>query len=370
MPRVLLSIILAVFLSACSDNRQGTSSSPTVATTATLSAQVDAIFAPIANEETPGCAVLVVQDGEIVHAKGYGMADLERKVPHSSDTAGRLGSVGKQFTAMGIMILADRGELSFDDPATKYIPELSTRYGNDITIRHLLTHRAGLPDYYAHMARTYTERMPTNEDCADVYEKWGEPRFQPGERFEYSNPGYEMLGLIITRVSKLSFPEFMKQHIFTPLEMNDSLVMEHFKTHFPNRTYGYRQVNNKYLLDDDHHLNMMYGAGGFYSTLNDMYKWDQALGGEILVKQATLEAAFTPMVLNNGAKTNYGFGWMLDAHRGHRRIQHGGSWIGFRAHIARYPDDKLTIVALANFAHAATEAYVAQITDLYLNKRP
>lgn len=329
------------------------------------SKKVDAIFKSY-GDKTPGCAVMVIQNGKIIHQAGYGMADLERGKKLGPKTAMRLGSVGKQFTAMGIMILAHKGLLDFDDPASKHIPELKKRYSEKITIRHLLNHTSGLPDYYGAMDQFPKDRMPLTQDGAKVFEKWGKPRFEPNERYEYSNPGYEMLGVIIERVSKKSFAAFMKEEIFDPLEMTGSLVMDQPEKHFPSRAYGYSKGLFKTRLNDDHHLNLMFGAGGVYSTLEDMYKWDQALYTDKLVKQSIMDQAFTPAKLNNNKKTNYGFGWVVGFHKGHYCLSHNGDWVGFRAGIARYVKARLTIVVLSNRSDFKTGSHIKAIADIYL----
>ncbi|MFC2158140.1 serine hydrolase domain-containing protein [Acidobacteriota bacterium] len=358
-PKIILLLLFSVFITAdCRDN--------TAKENSVIAGEIDALFADF-NENTPGCAVMVIRNGKIVHQTGYGMADIERKVKMGSDIAIRLASVSKQFTAMGIMILAEQGKLGFDDPAVQYIPELAGRYGDKITVRHLLTHTSGLPDYYDAMTQFPSERMPVTEDGAAVFAKWGKSRFEPGEKFEYSNPGYEMLALIIEKASGQTFPEFLKSEIFTPLGMTDSLVMTHPETHFPKRSYGYRLKDDGYVLLDDHRFNLMLGAGGVYTTLEDMYLWDQALYTEELIKKATLDLAFTPMKLLSGKDTDYGFGWTIENYKGLRRLSHGGGWVGFRTGIARYPDRKLTVVVLSNSASTNPRTFIEKISDLFLD---
>ncbi len=361
-PPLLLLLALGLFAPAFA--RAG----DTPATNEERSARVDALFASC-NEKTPGCSVLVVLKGEVVHAKGYGMADLERKVKMGPAVPSRLDSTTKPFTAMGILILAEQGKLAYDDPATRFLPELKARYGDGIAIRHLLNHTSGLPDYYEAMDQFPKDRMPVSADGAKVYERWGEPRFVPGERFEYSNPGYEMLGLIIERAAEKSYAAFMHDAIFAPLGMDASLVLEHPETHFENRTYGYQAAPGRFELNDDHPLNKMFGAGGIYTTLEDMYKWDQALENGSLVKKETLELAFTPATLNGGERSSYGLGWSVSTHKGRRCVSHGGGWVGFRTEIARYPEDRLTVVLMANRIDLPTGKRAKEIADLYLVER-
>ncbi len=181
-----------------------------------LGAGIDALFAPATAGDSPGAAVMVIRDGEILHAAGYGYADLEHRVPITPQTAFRLASVSKQFTAMAVMILAERGQLAYDDPVVKYLPELA-RFGDQITLRHLLTHTGGLPDYYDALEAASTDSMPDTEDAMEFLADWGEAGFPAGERYEYSNPGYEMLALVVERVSGQRFGQFVEENIFAPL---------------------------------------------------------------------------------------------------------------------------------------------------------
>ena len=328
-------------------------------------------------DDTPGCAVLVVHEGKVVHAAGYGFANLEEQTPFAPDTSTRLGSVSKQFTTMGIMILAERGKLGYDDPLVKYVPEVEARHGDDITIRHLMNHTSGIPDYTSiggvpkddeGEPLLPDDRMPVNEDLAHIYAHWGEARFEPGERFEYSNPGYEFLALIIERVSGKSFGDFMADEIFTPLEMKGAMAFDSDDDVIPNRAMGYQPQGDEFTLNDYHVLNWMMGAGGIYMSLQDMFLWDQALYSDQLVSQETIEQAFTPAVLNDGEEVPYGFGWGVDDFRDGRRIRHGGGWVGFRTHIARHPEHQLTVVVLANRGDAQPSRFVDEIAELYLGE--
>jgi CubicO group peptidase (beta-lactamase class C family) len=333
------------------------------------SARIDAIFDPLINENTPGFAVMVIMDGNVVHSKGYGLADLGRRTRMSSQTSIRLASLSKQFTAAGIMLLAGKGTLQYDDPASKFIPELKKRYGEKITIRHLLNHTSGLPDYYEDVPNLFPgDRRPMISDGAAVFEKWGKARFAPGDRWEYSNPGYEMLGLIIERVSAMSFPEFMRKEVFDPLEMHHSLVLDKPDVHFKNRAYGFQKSGDSWILHDDNRLNMMFGAGGIYTSLEDLARWDRSLEKGTLIPLSDLNEAFQPAVLNSGEKTDYGFGWRITSYKKNRKIGHGGGWVGFRTFIARFPERRLTVVILGNRGDQDVSKLCDRIVDLFLDE--
>lgn len=329
------------------------------------SAAVDALFLDGRPVAAPGAAVMVIRDGQILKKAGYGMADLERGVPIESDTAFRLASVSKQFTAMAIMLLEEEGRLAYDDPVTGFLPELA-RFGNDLSIRHLLTHTSGLPDYYDVMVQVSGVERPLTKHALDVFSGWGEPLFAPGERYEYSNPGYELLALIVERASGRSFPDFVEGRIFAPLGMTRSVVMDERGPRVAKRALGYRKNGDGFEEYDDDPLNYIFGSGGIYSTVEGLYHWDQALYGEQLVSAETLAEAFRPVRFNSGEAYTYGFGWRLDDHLGRRRVAHAGGWVGFSTFIARYVDDRFSVIVLSNLAETEAEDLADAIAGLYL----
>jgi CubicO group peptidase (beta-lactamase class C family) len=327
--------------------------------------RVTALFKHLNEGTQPGAAVMVIRDGSVVYTAGFGFADLDKQIPIDANSTFRLASVSKQFTAMAIMVLADEGRLDYDDPVIKYIPELDGYPG--VTIRHLLTHTSGLPDYYDSMDTS--AGMPTNADIPAVIAAMNGPVFAPGEKYEYSNSAYEMLPLIIEKVSGRTFSEFMQAEVFLPAGMDNSLIYDRTEPEIANRAYGYEPDGRRFKLNDYNELNYLSGSGGMYATLEDFFAWDQALYGEDVVSSATLAEGFTSHKLNNGDDIEYGFGWGLDLYRGHHRIDHGGSWVGFRTNIARFPEEKTTIVVLTNRTDGAPAAYVEKIADIYLAGR-
>ena len=198
---------------------------------AAASAKVDALFAGLTRGVQPWAGVLVVERGRIVHKATYGYADLERRVPLSVDATFRLDSVSKQFTAMAIMLLKEEGRLAYDDPISRHVPELSAYPG--VTIRHLLTHTGGLPEYYDEIVKT--SNWPSNADARHLLGRMAKPMFPPGSRYEYSNPGYDMLAEIVEAASGMRFADFVEQRIFAPLGMTHSLVHDHTRPAVPRR---------------------------------------------------------------------------------------------------------------------------------------
>ena len=356
---LLITMALAVLGAGCTG-------APDTNRATDASVRVDALFSRFTDGVQPGVAVMVILNGEVVHEEGYGYADVENQVPLTPETSVRLGSVTKQFVCMAAMLLAERGDLDYDDPVSKYVPEISARYGDEITVRHLMTHTGGLPDYYPALGEHVVGRPPNNEDGAEVYALWGEPEFAPGERFEYSNSGYEVLALIVQRVAGEPFADFVGANIFDPLAMRGAIAWDDPHKTIPNRAFGYSPTDRGAELNDDHRMNYMMGAGGIYASLRDMYRWDQALYTEQLVSSSTLEEAFTPARAGY-EDIGYGFGWRIGAYQGHRRISHGGSWVGFRTAIARHPDAGFSIVLLSNRADFDSSEFVNPISDIYLD---
>jgi N-acyl-D-aspartate/D-glutamate deacylase len=326
---------------------------------------VDALFEPWTVGDSPGAAVMVIEDGEILFEGGFGLADIESQTPITPQSAFRLASVSKQFTAMAVMILAERGQLAYDDKLVRYLPELE-RFGDDITLRHLLTHTGGLPDYYDALTEEAGDSMPTTEDAMKFLAGWGEPLFEAGDRYEYSNPGYEMLALVAERVSGQVFGEYLRDNVFEPLGMKDTVVRDDSEPEIRNRAYGYSKNEDSFILNDDDALNHIIGSGGIYSTVEDLYLWDQALYTEQLVRRATLDEAWSPVRLNDGEDYPYGFGWGLEPYGAlGRRVSHGGGWVGFSTFIVRYPERQFSVIVLSNLDEFESGEFADRFADIY-----
>ncbi len=321
---------------------------------------VEAIFTEYTLEGSPGATVMVISDGAVIHSAGYGIANLSNSAPLQPSTPVRLGSMSKAFTAMAIVILKESGDLSYDSLVTEWVPELS-RF-NGITVRHLLNHTSGLPDYYegsplGKIATASDREIPLqNAEAVSVYKGWGEPLFPPGNRFEYSNPGYEVLALIVERVSGMTFAQFLNAEIFTPLGMSTAAVRDLPSTVIPDRAIGYslQDKTEAWQENDDHWANWMLGAGGVYASLDDLYLWDQALHAWAETGDRATEV-FAPARLNDGSESLYGFGWSLSDRLGREATHHKGSWVGFRTSIVRFSEERLTVIVLSNASAAADE---------------
>jgi len=344
--------------------------------------KVDRLFAPWSKGDSPGAAVIVIKDSQILLKKGYGLANLENKKPIEPDTAFLLASITKQFTAMAIMMLAERGNLRYENPLSKYFPEFPP-YARQITIRHLLNHMAGFPEYdelflesgkldkdYPRSAKTKPSSFePTAKDALAILAQVKAPRFAAGEKWEYSNSGYVILAQIVEKVSGQSFSQFLQQNIFTPLGMKRSLLYDETRPKIQNVATSYTLKDGVYKDIDYTPQNAIYGEDNIYTTVEDMYKWDQALYTEKLVKAVTLKEAFTAGRLNNGESAEYGFGWNVRKFFGLNTVAHSGSWIGFRTYIVRFPDQHFTVVVLANLAELGVRDFANKISKIYLGDK-
>ena len=308
-----------------------------------VAAKVDEyIKAEMQKQRIPGVSLAVMRNGEVVLAKGYGYANVEHQVPVKPETVFQSGSMGKQFTATAVMMLVEEGKINLDEKISKYLGEVPESWKN-ITVRHLLTHTSGLTDYPDDFdfRRDYTEEELLKRAQAIPL------AFQPGENWKYSNMGYVTLGILIGKLTGKFYGDFLQERIFRPLGMSARVISE--SDIVPNRAAGYRLVKGELKNQDWVSPTVNTTAdGALYLTLLDMAKWDAALYGEKLLKRASLEEMWRPVKLNNGKTSPYGFGWSLGEVRGHRIVEHGGAWQGFKAQISRYVDDKLTVVVLAN----------------------
>ena len=322
---------------------------------------VDGLFEHLNEGTKPGAAVMVISDGQIVYQRGFGFANIAAGERVGTGSVFRLGSVSKQFTSTAVMVLVEQGKLKLDDPVVDYLPGLTNFPG--VTIRNLLTHTAGIPDYYDDVGPD--DGILFNKDVVEHLSKMDERQFAPGEQFEYSNPAYEVLSHLIEVVSGMRFGAFMEKYVFQPAGMPTAVVLDSTQPEIPQRVYGY-DCGTDIELNDDHYLNGIVGSGGVYATLGDMYAWDQALQGDAVLSPGMFAEAFTEARLNNGDGTEYGLGWTIDTYKGHKRISHGGSWVGFRAEYVRFPEQNLSVVVLSNCSSYEPGIYAQQISDIYL----
>lgn len=294
----------------------------------------------------PGAAVLVMKDGKPLLRKGYGLADLELGVPVRPDMVFRLGSITKQFTAVGILMLVAEGKVGLDDEITRFLPDFPT-HDQKITVENLLTHTSGVKSYTEMPAWLQLWRKDfTLPELIDFFKN--EPlQFHPGEKWEYDNSGYVLLGAILEKASGRSYAEFVRQRIFEPLGMKHSFYGAD-QPIIPGRVSGYEKrdagwVNAPYLS-----MTQPYAAGALLSSVDDLALWNTALDTDKLVPQALLARAWTPYRLKNGKSTGYGYGWALWQLEGRRVVEHDGGINGFATSALRLPEDHVYVAVLTN----------------------
>jgi CubicO group peptidase (beta-lactamase class C family) len=353
-----------------------------------IASQIDAVFASAINPPSPGAAVVVRKEGSIVFERGYGVRDLRSHAKIDAHTNFRLASCTKQFTAMAIMLLVHDGKLRYEDPLTGVFPGFPA-YGKAITIRHLLNHTSGLPDYEDLMVAVekprnsldWTDtRQIQDAEVLQLLEREKTGKFAPGTKWAYSNSGYVLLGWIVAKTSGMPFGEFLRQRIFAPLQMNGTILYQNGKNEVTNRAFGHTREGQTWKQTDQSATSATLGDGGVYSSVADLAKWDDALARHTLLSEAETQAALTPVKLADdsqpkwpanadrpeGTPASYGFGWFLDPYRGHARMWHYGDTRGFHTYIERFGADHLTIVVLCNRTDLDAESLAAKVADLFL----
>ncbi len=323
--------------------------------------------------------VLVARKGEVQYHRALGAASVDGSVALEKDSVFRLASVAKAFTAVSILMLREEGKLSLDDDVRKYVPSLP--YAG-ATIRHLLHHTSGLPDYVklldkhwdAEQGDLSRRKFATNPDALGLIIKHKPPvRFAPGKRWDYSNTGYMLLALVVEKISGAPFSDFLTRRIFAPLGMKDTVLFTPIiPPSIEHRAWGFRLSpdGGERLANDRNYLNAMYGDGEVYSTAGDLLKWDQALYQEKLILAAAVEEMFTPGRLSSGKETGYGYGWGIAKRGGKKVVNHGGGWVGFRTWIDRELDGRQLLVVLTNNSSRSMGIVRNGILAILAGKKP
>lgn len=306
----------------------------------------DYVQKQMANRHIPGVSVAVIKDGKPVLLKGYGQANVELGVAATENTVYQLASVSKQFTATAIMMLAEEGKLSLDDKLPKFFDKLPAAW-NNVTVRQLLNHTSGIKSYTNLPDFEKTMRQDFSREAIIKMAADAPVEFAPGEKYNYNNTGFYLLGMIIEKASGKEYGAFLTERIFQPLGMTATRLND-LREVIKGRATGYAWEGGKLLNGDYVSPTQPFSAGALISTVVDMAKWDAALYTDKLLKRASLEQMWTPEKLNNGKPLSYGYGWGVDVYRTRKRISHGGGINGFSTFIARFVDDKLTVVVLTN----------------------
>lgn len=356
--------------------------------------QADAIFSAVTQKDSPGLAALVRKNGRTLFEKGYGDCDLRTHTKIDAHKNFRLASFTKQFTAMAIMLLVHDRKLRYDQTLTEIFSDFPA-YGKDITIRNLLNHTGGLPDYEDLMDAQEKangpvwspERQIQDDKVLALLKKETKGKFVPGTSWSYSNSGYVVLGLIVAKASGTSYGDFLRSRIFSPLHMDHTVVYQKGKTEVVNRAYGHSKDGEVLKETDQSSTSATLGDGGIYSNLEDLAKWDDALRKHTLLDEKEMQPALTPVKLNDGSQphwpkeanddnlhpgkhVSYGFGWFLDPYNGHPRTWHTGTTMGFRTVIERFTADNLTVIILCNRTDLDPESLAVKTAEFYLNLRP
>ena len=353
MARRLTALTLAALISSCAS---------------TLRTTADDLLAGYRAPDSPGGAVMVIDRGRVVYTEAVGLADVEAGTPITLETNFRLASLTKQFTAMAIMILAERKAVSLDQPITDFFPDFAP-VGRLITLKHLLTHTSGLVAYEDVMPET-TSTPLLDADVLRLVRNIDSTYFTPGSAFRYSNTGYALLALVVERASHTTFARFLKDEIFDPLDMAGTVAYERAVSEVSHRAYGYSPDSTrqgKFQRTDQSMTSSVLGDGGIYSSLDDLRRWDEALRSGRLVSRETYREALTPHATVEEGVLWYGYGWYVEKFRGFPAHSHGGSTVGFRNHMLRIPERNLTVIALFNRADARPEEAARRLAEEYLD---
>lgn len=334
-----------------------------------FAARVDAVFADLDHEDSPGCALGVVRGGALVYARGYGMANLEHSVPISPSSVFDIGSMSKQFTALSVALLARDGKLSLDDDVRKHLPDMPA-YAEPITLRHLIHHTSGLRDYtdYLPLAGWRTEDLATDAQAYGLITRQKGLNHRPGHEYLYCNTGYFLLSQIVQRVSGLSLREFADARIFGPLGMGTTRFLDDHTRIVPARAAGYAPRVGRGFAADMSDWEQT-GDGAVQTTVLDFARWilnfdDPKVGGAELIRQMQ-----TPTALAGGKAHPYGFGLRMSEYRGLPTVGHGGSWAGYRADLVRFPGEGLALVCLCNLSTSGPARRNQAVADVLLERR-
>jgi CubicO group peptidase (beta-lactamase class C family) len=330
-------------------------------------ARVDAVFARWNSQQSPGCAVAAALGDERVLSRAYGMADLEHDVANRPGTIFEAGSVSKQFTAAAIMLLVLDGKLSLDDDARKYVPELPD-YGMPVTVRRLVNHTSGLRDWGSVAAISgwgRSERAHTPAHVLDILGRQSALNFTPGEAYSYTNSGYNLMAVIVERVSGTSFADFSRERIFEPLGLKDTQWRDDYRRIVPGRATAYASRGSGFAIDQPNEH--VHGNGGLLTTVADLLRWDRALASGEIGGAEFVQLMHEQGVLNDGSVIGYAGGVQIGSRRGVREVSHTGATGGYRAFLARYPEQELSVAVLCNLGSVSPGGVGGEVADVFLD---
>jgi CubicO group peptidase (beta-lactamase class C family) len=328
---------------------------------------VDEVFEDLTKAGSPGCALGVYRDGQMIYAKGYGLANIEQRVPITPRSVFDIGSTSKQFSAASILLLEKQGQLSVSDDVRKYVPELPD-YGQKVTILHLLNHTSGLRDYLVlfDMAGINIDGVTTDEDALTLIARQKSLNFAPGSEHLYSNSGFFLLSVIVKRASGKTLKEFAAENIFAPLGMTHTQYRDEHRSLIPERAMAYDANEKK----DGYVMNVSYfeqtGDGAVHTTVEDLLKWDENFYSGQIGGKGFLTELQERGKLNNGKTIGYAKGLAVTEYRGLQAVRHGGSWGGYRAELLRFPEQHFSVACLCNVGNANPSRRANLVADVYL----
>jgi CubicO group peptidase (beta-lactamase class C family) len=327
----------------------------------TVRQRVDELFSGF-DRDSPGAAVGVVHKGRVVFQAGYGSADLRKKTPVDPDTAFHLASCGKEMTAVAILLLVQDGKVRLDDRAVRYLPEMHG-WGDRVRIRNLAQNASGIPDPYS----TLEQRpgRPTVNDALRLLAIWRRLDFRPGTQYAYSDSGFDLLGLIVERIAREPFPQFMQERVFGPAGMTNTFIFDDARLSQAKRALGYERQSSDWILNDANSLNFLYGSGEVYSTVADLARYDRALFGGSLLRPDLLREMVTP-----SETSTYAFGWFVDValDTGDLYYGHSGLWMGYTAYYLHYPKESLSVMVLSNSSDTNAESLAFDTAEVFINQ--
>jgi len=330
--------------------------------------QVDSLFAQWDTQESPGAAIAIIKEGEVLYKKGYGMANLDHGIPNSPSTIFDIASVSKQFGGVAIAMLAQAGEISLDDEIHTYIPEVPD-FGHPITVRQLVHHTSGLRDWPATLAigGWRMDDVISFDQILRMVWKQQELNFEPGSAYSYSNTGYNLLAELVQRVTKKSFSEWMHEHVFSPLEMNHSHFHDDHEMIVKNRAQAYRKTYGQYKMVPNGLTAL--ASSSLFTSVDDLIKWvlnfeTKAVGGPEVLSLMHEQGS-----LNDGSELSYAFGNSIWSYRGLEHVTHSGGWAGFNTYLLRFPKERFAVIVLSNAGDLGASRRAYEIVDLYLKDR-
>ena len=335
----------------------------------------DSVFQRFDRTDSPGCALGVYQDGNVLYARGYGMASLEHGVALSPRSVLDVGSISKQFTAMAMLLLEKDGKISLDDPIRKYFPEMPA-YADKVTLRRALSQTSGLRDLYTMMGQTGRAFEGDTVDALRIITRSAEPNYEPGARYLYTNSGWILAAQIVYRLTGKTLAQFAEERIFAPLGMHDTRYLADAALIIPNLATGYSpRSGGGYRVARSSYDGSIMGAGAVHTTVEDFGRWlenyDAAtIGGrDIIAKMTTATTLTDGSPAKSGATQAYAIGLNVGTYRGLRMVSHGGSWAGYRGHFLRFPDQRFAVATFCNLTTSGPDTLARKVAGVYLAER-